>query len=158
ASEPTATAAFAAPPVNQPAPLQPLPPAQQVYAPPPQQTAPPQYAAPMQPPAYPVPLRQSTPGLPTWLMAIVFAFAFLGIGVAAYWGLTRLRPQSGTPSASVESPAAKPGAKPHPLQKYIEISGVRILEDAKKKPMVKFMVINHSGAEITDLGGNVTVW
>jgi hypothetical protein len=113
----------------------------------------------MQPPAYPVPVRPASSGLPTWLLSIIFAFAFLGLGIAVYWGIGRLRGQTNAaPSASVESPAAKPGAKPHPLQKYIEIAGVRILEDAKKKPFVKFMVINHSGAEITDLGGNVTVW
>jgi len=157
-SEPTATAAFAAPPVTapvgQPA-ASPPPyslPQQPVYAPPP-------VAPTLQQPAYPVPVRPSSPGLPTWLMAIVFAFAFVGIGIAGYWVISYLRGQtSAAPSASVESPAAKPGAKPHPLQKYIEISGVRILEDAKKKPFVKFIVINHSGGEITDLGGNVTVW
>ena len=37
------------------------------------------------------------------------------------------------PIAAVESPAAKPGAKTNPLQKYIEISGVRFVMDAKKK-------------------------
>ena len=97
--------------------------------------------------------------MPTWLMTIVFAFAFLGLGVSLYWGIGHLRGQtSAAPSSTVESPAARPGSKPHALQKYIEISGVRITQDAKKKPIVKFVVTNHSGAEITDLGGNVTVW
>src|SRR5206468_71643 len=53
---------------------------------------------------------------------------------------------------------AKPGAKTNPFQKYIEISGVRFVEDAKKKPEVRFVVTNHSGADIPGLGGNVTVW
>ncbi|HEY2018210.1 MAG TPA: hypothetical protein VGH38_32115, partial [Bryobacteraceae bacterium] len=58
----------------------------------------------------------------------------------------------------VESPAAKPGAKLNPYQKFIEISGVRFTADAKKKPVVKFVVINHSGADIDGLAGNVTIW
>ncbi len=153
---PSATGAFspppASPPPSQAAPPPPYTPPQPVYAPPPQAAAP-------QQPAYPVPIRPASPGLPTWLMAIVFAFAFLGIAIAGYWGISYRRGQtSAAPSASVENPSAKPGAKANPLQKYIEITGVRILEDAKKKPFVKFLVVNHSGAEITDLGGNVTVW
>ncbi len=58
----------------------------------------------------------------------------------------------------MESPAAKPGAKTNPLQKYIEISGVRFVEDAKKKTMAKFVIINHSTADISGLTGNVTIW
>jgi hypothetical protein len=58
----------------------------------------------------------------------------------------------------VESPAARPGAKANPLQKYIEVSGVRFIEDAKKRPEVRFVVVNHSAAEIAGLAGNVTIW
>jgi len=152
ASEPTAPAAVATPAA----------PPQQAYPPAPPVYQPPRPSAETRPPAYPPPYpaaRRSPGGLPTWLLTIVFAFAFVGFGIAIYWGISHLRGQtSAAPSATVESPAAKPGAKPHPLQKYIEVSGVRILEDKKKNPIVKFMVTNHSGAEIADLGGNVTVW
>jgi hypothetical protein len=58
----------------------------------------------------------------------------------------------------VENPAAKPGAKTNPLQKYIEVSGVRFVEDAKKKTVAKFVIINHSTADINGLAGNVTIW
>jgi hypothetical protein len=66
--------------------------------------------------------------------------------------------RTSSPSSTVESPAAKPGAKTNPLQKYIEISGVRFGEDKKKKPTVTFVVVNHSGADVTGLAGNVTVF
>ena len=62
------------------------------------------------------------------------------------------------PIASVENPAAKPGAKTNPLQKYIEVSGVRFVEDGKKKTVAKFVIINHSTADINGLAGNVTIW
>ena len=67
--------------------------------------------------------------------------------------------QRTAPAASVESPAAKPGAKANPLQKYIEISAVRFLQEGKKKTTAaRFIVTNHSDSEITGLAGNVTVW
>ena len=60
---------------------------------------------------------------------------------------------------AVESPAAKAGAKTNPYQKFIEIAGVRFVEDAKKKTtQVRFVLINHSNADIPGLSGNVTVW
>jgi hypothetical protein len=142
----------AQPPYQPPQPVYP----QQPY---PQQTYPPQSqpmmgqvnVAPYAPP--PVAARR---GLPTWLLTILFLVAFLGLGAGVYWFLGRNGASS--PTASVESPAAKPGAKANPYQKYIEISGVRFTVDAKKKPIVKFVVINHSPAEIEGLKGNVTIW
>ena len=62
------------------------------------------------------------------------------------------------PVASVESSAAKSGAKTNPLQRYIEVAGVRFVQDAKKKTMAKFLVINHSEADFSGLAGTVTIW
>jgi len=111
-----------------------------------------------------MPVRREMPppqrgGLPVWLMTILFAFAFVGIGSGIYWlvGYLRSNPP-GWPPASVESPAAKSGGKTNPLQKYIEVSGVRFIEDSKKRPQVRFVVVNHSAAEIGGLAGNVTIW
>ena len=130
---------------QQPAPPQPVYP-QQPYPPqpyPPQPVYPPQ-AYPPQPqpvlgqvnvaPYAPPPPPPARRGLPTWLLTIVFLMAFLGfgLGIIAY-----LRSGAASaPTATVESPAAKPGTKPNPYQRYIEISGVRFTTDAKKKPVV----------------------
>src|SRR6185503_7701007 len=48
-------------------------------------------------------------GLPTWLMAILFAGAFGAVGAGIYWVVGN-RGDSGPsrPAAAVESPAAKP--------------------------------------------------
>src|SRR5262249_27513882 len=62
------------------------------------------------------------------------------------------------PPAMVESPAAKSGGKTNPLQKYIEVSGVRFIENSKKQAEVRFVVVNHSPADIGSLQGNVTIW
>lgn len=101
--------------------------------------------------------------LPIWLMTILFALAIGGVVSGVYWLLPSSRSSAGNgpaPSSSVESPAAKAGAKTNPLQKYIEVNGVRFVTDPKKKDntMVRFVVTNHSDSEISGLAGNVTIW
>jgi hypothetical protein len=134
-------------------PPQPVHPQQPPPPEPPQQQPGQVYVRPYAPPP-----SVARPGLPAWLLTLLFAFAFLGLGAGIYWLVGYLRGSNPVPTAAVESPAAKPGAKVSPYQKYIEISGVRFLEDAKKKPQVRFVVTNHSGADITALTGNVTIW
>jgi hypothetical protein len=97
-------------------------------------------------------------GLPTWLMAILFAFAFVGLGAGVYWGINYFR--SGTQAASTPTatiPAKIPG-KPNPLQKYVEVSGIRFVESSNHQTEARFVVVNHSDADITDLGGTVNIW
>jgi len=98
--------------------------------------------------------------MPTWALTLLFALAFLGVGLGVYAIATRNRPSAVlTASTAVESPAAKPGAKVNALQKYIEITGLRFSADKDKKQIdVTFIVINHSDVDVDRLTGNVTVW
>jgi hypothetical protein len=122
------------------------------------ETAPVKAAPPVAPPVVPpYHAPASRTSLPTWLMTVLFAFAFLGIGAGIYWVVGYVRGNS-KPVVTVESPAAKPGTSTNPFQKYIEVSGVRFTEDAKKKLEVKFVLTNHSGVDIPGLAGNVTIW
>jgi hypothetical protein len=171
-----------APPASQPAPQAP-PPQQPYYQPPPQaqQAPPPGYyppqpqAPPPQQPYYQQPPQAPPPGyyapsaaparglnMPVWLMTILVALAVGGVvfGIVALLSTNRGSAGNGpAPIAAVESPAAKPGAKTNPLQKYIEVAGVRFVTDPKSQaPMVKFVLINHSPADINGLAGNVTMW
>jgi hypothetical protein len=109
------------------------------------------------PPSLPYQPPAARASLPTWLLTVVFVFAFFGIGAGIYWVVGYMRGSS-KPVVTVESPAAKPGTSTNPYQKYIEVSGVRFTEDAKKKLEVKFVLTNHSGADILGLAGNVTIW
>ena len=60
----------------------------------------------------------------------------------------------------MENPAAKPGSATNPIQRNIEVSGVRFDVDPKNKSkiIVKFVVTNHSGMDLSGLAGNVTLW
>ena len=140
------------------APPPPPPPQQQYYAPPahqqPQGQQPQYYQPPPPPPSRGL-------NLPIWLMTIVFAMAIAGVVLGIVWLTSSNRGSAGTgpaPTATVESPAAKPGAKTSPIQKYIEVTGVRFVQDGKKKTQAKFVIVNHSEADINGLAGNVTIW
>jgi len=129
-------------------------------------TAPPVLPQPQEPaPAAVPPSYHAAPpvshGLPTWLMTIVFALAFGGLAAGVFWSINYVRSRPvAKPTAVVENPAAKSGAATNPLQRYIEISGVRFVDDPKNKnkTLVKFLIVNHSPADIQGLKGNVTVW
>ena len=111
--------------------------------------------APLPPAQYSAPPPHT--GLPTWLLAIVFAFAFLGVGAGAYWAVNYFR--GGNPAAStLGTTPAKTQAKPNPLQKYVEVSGIRFVETPRHETEARFVVVNHSGADITDLAGSVNIW
>jgi hypothetical protein len=96
--------------------------------------------------------------LPPWLMTVLFALVFVGLVSGIYWLVGNGKGGQTKPSTAVESPAAKPGGPANPLQKYIEVSGVRFVEDNKKNVLVRFAVTNHSEADLSGLAGNVTVW
>jgi alkanesulfonate monooxygenase SsuD/methylene tetrahydromethanopterin reductase-like flavin-dependent oxidoreductase (luciferase family) len=112
---------------------------------------------PPQPLAYYPPPKRS---LPVWLLTIFAVAAFGAVFAGIYYLVGASHGSSAAPAAAVENPAAKPGAAVSPLQKFVEISGVRFVDDEKHKDkaLVKFLVVNHSSAEWTGVKGNVTLW
>jgi hypothetical protein len=101
-------------------------------------------------------------GLPVWLLSILFALAFIGLGAGVYWTVQYFRNREQAPASApvaMETPGAgKEKGRPHPMQKYIEVTGIRFLQDAKKQTQVRFLVVNHSPDDISGLAGNVTIW
>jgi hypothetical protein len=94
-------------------------------------------------------------------MTVVFTMAFVGLGASIYWIVNYLR-GSNTAAAPAATPFENPtpkgaSAKPHPLAKRIELAGMRFVGD-KKRTDAKFLVINHSEAEVSNLAANVTIW
>jgi hypothetical protein len=105
----------------------------------------------------PVPPRRR--GLPVWLATVLSALAIAGIVAGVYW-IVNSHGRSGRLTTAEESPGAKPGAPVSAIQKFIEVSSIRFLEDPKSKDkvLVKFVLTNHSEAELNGLAGNVTIW
>ena len=146
------------------------PPYQPQYAPPPPppppppapEIAPPAFSAPAQSSLFatpePPPQRSGIAAVPTWLLTIICTVGFVALVAGVYKLIGSSH--APTPSTSVESPAAKPGAATNPWQKFIEVSGLRFVEDPKHKGQVlaKFLVTNHSSGDLSGLAGNVTIW
>lgn len=126
-------------------------------APPPQASYAPPAVAPPPAALYAIPAPRAA--LPTWLLAILFALAFVGLGAGVYWLAHSFRGgNQAAASPPLENVPAKGQAKEHPLQKYVEVTGIRFVQNAKKETEARFVVVNHSGADITDLAGTVNIW
>lgn len=125
------------------------------YAPPPPQH--PHYA--QQPPAaWPPPEARSAP--PAWLVGVGTAVAFLLLGAGIYYFMNHSDSSSPTTAdktaADSSGGAASKQKVTNPVQKYVEVMGIRMMTQ-DKEPVVRFLVVNHSGAEIVDLAANVTL-
>lgn len=98
------------------------------------------------------------PGMPAWLMSLLFALGFVAIGAGAYYGYKRFGTTQSeaavNPALESPAPAAAGPPKPHPYAKYIEVTGLRLTEDTQKAE-VRFVVVNHSSAEIAELSATV---
>src|SRR5262249_47974939 len=152
------------PPQYQPAPPTYQPPYQQ---PPHQQQ--PQYQQqyqqqqqPYLPPPYYGQQAAARRGLPTWPMRIGFAPAFGGVVVGAYLAEQYLKkepaPTAQSGGVALENPptaSTNTAGRGNPLWKQIEVVGLRLTQTKAKKTEVRFVVVNHSAAEIQDLAANV---
>ena len=111
----------------------------------------------------PVPRPRAKRQFPGWLLSVVFAVVFAGLGAAAYFGYRHLRAgRQPEGAATFEEPAytsqpAPPPKTPSIVDRYVEVTGLRLREDLKQNAQIRFVVVNHSGAEIANLAGNVTL-
>lgn len=92
--------------------------------------------------------------VPGWVLTTLVVVALLSLGVSLYLVTRSSGPAAQTPEKTTSAAA---GVKRHPLWKHIEVTGIRITEDTAQKAQVQFLVVNHSGADIADLGGTLTL-
>ena len=105
--------------------------------------------------------------LPPWLMSIGFAVLFLAVGAALFFGIKHFSGSSEASASTSTSSAAEGAPAPAPataatkknstLQKYVEVTGLRLTESSGKA-VAHYLVVNHSGADIADLSANVNLW
>lgn len=119
-------------------------------------------AAQAAPPAAPrqeaAPRRARIPG---WLMSLLFAGTFILVGLAAFLIFRSGPPAQPAPqpAAALETPAAQPSpaAQANPVLRNLELTGLRLTEDPKKKTFLQFVVVNHSGADLGELSLKVNL-
>jgi hypothetical protein len=100
--------------------------------------------------------REAKSGTPGWMITFLVAMIVLTAGIGVLKNTM-------TPSAEATPVPAKQAAGPaaqqvsHPLSKYLEVTGVRVVLDFNRKSQVQYIVVNHSAAEIADITLHVTV-
>lgn len=128
----------------------------------PAETAPPPLPPPPAPapslvvpvPAAPLPA-SSRVAVPGWLLSVMFGLVFIVILLAVVvWKQARQAAAPPAPSlaAQIESTRAVPTTQPNPEFKDLELVGFRLTEDEKEKAFVQFTVVNHSGADLGEIG------
>lgn len=108
-------------------------------------------------PSYALPDSPGGKGLPTWLVTILVA----AIAVGVIYGAVRLLGNRSGSSAdsgpnAMEQAAVKTDSS-NPYAKFLEVTGVRIVEDEKQRATAQFLVVNHSTADLPDLELQVTI-
>ena len=97
--------------------------------------------------------------MPTWLMSLLFAAGFLVVGIAVYYTIQSI---SNRPTAAartvVNNAVASRNKVSNPLQKYIEVIGIRLMQDSSHKLQARFVVVNHASTELSGIQANVTLW
>ncbi|MCC7237151.1 MAG: hypothetical protein IT163_17715 [Bryobacterales bacterium] len=131
------------------------------FTPPPPPSPAPSTASPQAQPVYALP--QPRPGLPAWLVAVGVALLLAAVLGAGYFVLLpRIRggASAGPSNISLEPPQQAATASASPaggrFGKYVEVVGLRVIEE-NKKASVKFLLVNHSAAELTDVNGTVEI-
>ncbi len=109
-------------------------------------------------------------GLPVWLLALLFALGFAAVGAAGFFAYQHFssankfqrpvpRPgsilsASGSPAGVAEAPGATVASL---LLENLEVTGLRLVEDKQKKLEIRFLLVNHSPAPLTDIAATVTL-
>jgi hypothetical protein len=113
----------------------------------------PQTAAP--PPA-PARHRSTAVAVPWWFLIALLAIAFVGVGIGVVSWQQQRHARAATPAAApLEAPPAGPAVQANPIFRDIELTGLRLTEDAKQKASVQFVLVNHSAADLGEVAGTV---
>jgi hypothetical protein len=95
-------------------------------------------------------------------MSLLFAGTFILVGVAAFLmfrSKPAVQPAPEPAAAAMETPVAQssPAAQANPALRNLELTGLRLTEDPKRKTFLQFVVVNHSGADLGELNLKVNL-
>jgi hypothetical protein len=99
--------------------------------------------------------------MPAWLATLLVAGGLGAAGALTYmYLLPKYRNQAAAVTRFEAPPMAAEVSKPvgpHPLAKHVELTGFRLTEDSRKTTQLRLLVVNHSAADISDLGLDVVL-
>jgi hypothetical protein len=90
--------------------------------------------------------------VPGWLLSMMIAAVLIIVGVIFILLKDSGRPAVAPPATALETPVAPAAVSDtDPAFRNVELTGLRITEDAKQKPFVQAVVVNHSAADLGEL-------
>jgi hypothetical protein len=97
------------------------------------------------------------------MVASALAAAALGASMYALPGLASSRPPNPAPRPA-PSPAAKkaesapePALSTNPLERAVEVTGIRFITDEGRRPEIHYLVVNHSNTSLAGIVVNVAL-
>ena len=83
-------------------------------------------------------------------MTLIVTAGVLGVGYLLYTKVLSNGSSAAAPAAKAAPDAAKASTSSHPYAKFVEVVGLRFVEE-RGKNHVKFFVVNHSSGELDDM-------
>ena len=97
------------------------------------------------------------PKVPTWMISVTVVTVMI-LGVASVMqnrSSDHGSPSTATTAQAATQPAPEPAAAPvehqHPLARFIEVTGLRVVADLQHRSQLHYIVVNHSASEATGL-------
>jgi hypothetical protein len=118
------------------------------------------HVEPAPPPAPPPAVAAARRPVDPILIAVGSAVGILALLAILYLYVLPRSSAKSTTTTALEDPgtAGSSAAAPvNPLTKYIEISGVRVMEDGNGQAKIGYVVVNHSPADLPDLKAQITL-
>lgn len=102
--------------------------------------------------------------VPGWAVSVIVMVLLLaaGIGLVSYVLPSSHTADAKAPAAQSVEPdttvAVEPAAAAsHPLSSFVEVTGIRFIIDLNRKSEVHYLVVNHSGTDLTNMTVYVTI-
>jgi hypothetical protein len=106
--------------------------------------------------------------VPGWAVSflVMLALLVIGVGVVFYFlPVAHSNAESPAPDVEGHGTASQPASPPlvasqpaaYPLAQFVEVTGFRIVVDFNKKSEIHYLVVNHSGSDLSDVTVYVTL-
>jgi hypothetical protein len=98
-------------------------------------------------------------GLPAWTVSFLVALTlFLGVGSLLQYLAANRDAKAAAPTATPSDQSSSPvSTTDQPASKLVEVTGLRIASGPNHRPQLAFIVVNHSGNQLSGVGLQIAV-
>jgi hypothetical protein len=97
--------------------------------------------------------------LPAWTVSFLVALTlFLGVGTLLQYLAANRDAKAAAPTAAPSDQSSSPvSTSEQPASKLVEVTGLRVASSPNRKPQLAFIVVNHSGNQLSGVGLQIAV-